>query len=190
MKFDEIHIGPLTTPQHPDPAEIDAKPADRLGGRKRAVDVQAAATKRDLAQWLDQNRGTGDSAATTIALMETAFDQYLAGRTQTLSDLAPAAADANDMIQAILRRAVQRRRATLRMDMSANAPAAGDPAGDEECANRLADTLKFLDTLAVRVPDHLVSREELASAGEVLALLIGWFAGGIGEAPAATKASR
>jgi hypothetical protein len=87
------------------------------------------------------------------------------------------------MMQAVLRRAVQRRRASLQMSMSANTCAPGDPAGDEECANRLADTLNFLDTLAGRVPDHLVSPDELASASEVLALLVGWFAGGIGGPP-------
>ena len=56
-------------------------------------------------------------------------------------------------------------------------------ADDEECANRLADTLKLLDSLADHVPDHLVSREELRSASEILALLVGWFAGGIGGPP-------
>jgi hypothetical protein len=56
-------------------------------------------------------------------------------------------------------------------------------ADDEECANQLADTLKLLDSLAGHVPDHLVSREELKSASEILALLVGWFAGGIGGPP-------
>ena len=59
------------------------------------------------------------------------------------------------------------------------------PADDEECANRLADTLKLLDRLAGHVPDHLVSPQELESASEILALLVGWFAGGIGGPPSA-----
>ena len=144
-------------------------------------DVQAAVAKRDLAQWLDQSPGPRDSTVIRIALLETALDRYLAERAATESGLASAAADANDMIQAVLRRAVQRRRATLHMSRSAMTRAAADPADDEECANRLADTLKFLDTLAGRVPDHLVSREELASASEILDLMLGWFVGGIDQ---------
>ena len=58
---------------------------------------------------------------------------------------------------------------------------AASSADDEECANQLADTLKLLDSLAGHVPDHLVSREELQSASETLALLVGWFAGGIDQ---------
>ena len=56
-------------------------------------------------------------------------------------------------------------------------------ADDEECASRLADTLTLLDALPGHVPDHLVSRQELESASEILALLAGWFAGGIGGPP-------
>ena len=137
--------------------------------------VRVARLAGDLAQWLDQN--PRDSTVIRIALLETALDRYLAERAATASGPAAAAADAHDMMQAVLRRAVQRRRATLQMNTLAITRAAGDPAGDEESANRLADTLNFLDTLAGRVPDHLVSREELAAASEVLALLVGWFAG-------------
>jgi hypothetical protein len=161
-----------------------------LGKLKATIDVQAAVTKRDLAQWLDQSPGPRDSTVIRIALLETALDRYLAERAATVSGLASAAADANDMMQAVLRRAVQRRRATLHMNRSAMTPAAADPAGDEECANRLADTLKFLDTLAGRVPDHLVSREELESASEILALMLGWFVGGVDQPAVPRKASR
>ena len=160
-----------------------------LGKQKSAIDVQVAATKRDIAQWLDQKPGAKDSTVMRIALLETALDRYLAERAATASGLAAAAADAHDMMQAVLRREVQRRRATLQMNSSAMTRAAAGPAGDEECADRLADTLNFLDTLAGRVPDHLVSREELTSASEVLALLVGWFAGGIGEAPSGNDRS-
>jgi hypothetical protein len=76
------------------------------------------------------------------------------------------------------------------MKAAAITRAAADPAANEECANRLVDTLKFLDTLAARVPDHLFSREDLASASEVLSLLLGWFTGGIDQAAGARKASR
>jgi hypothetical protein len=172
------------------PAGLGPELIDSFAKLKTAIDVQVAATKRDLAQWLDQKPGPKDSTVIRIALLETALDRYLAERAATAPRLAAADADAHDMMQAVLRRAVQRRRATLHMNRSANTRAAGDPAGDEECANRLADTLNFLDTLAGRVPDHLVSREELASASEVLALLLGWFAGGIDETPGARKASR
>jgi hypothetical protein len=94
--------------------------------------------------------------------METACDRYLAARAQTASDLAPAAVDASGMIQAGVK----------------NAPAASPI------------PLKILATLTAEVPDYLVTREELASASEVLALLTGWFAGGIDEAPGARKCSR
>ena len=165
------------------PTTIDAE----LGKLKSAIDVQVAAAKRDLDQWLDQKPGPRDGTVIRIALLETALDRLLAERAASASELAAAAADANDMMQAVLRRAVQKRRATLRMNRSADTRAAADPAGDEECANRLADTLNFLDTLPGRVPDHLVSREELASASEVLALLVGWFAGGIDQPVSRTR---
>jgi hypothetical protein len=84
------------------------------------------------------------------------------------------------MVQAVLRRAVQKRRAALHMRMSAITRAATHPTDDEECANRLTEIVKLLDTMADRVPEHLVSREELASATETLDVLLGWFVGGIG----------
>ena len=87
------------------------------------------------------------------------------------------------MMQADLRRAVQRRRAALQDNKRPIERTAAGHADDEECANRLADTLNLLDRLAGHVPDHLVSREELESASEILALLAGWFAGGIGGPP-------
>jgi hypothetical protein len=174
--------GPVIAPAR------DGELADRIARYKRTFEADVAAVKRGLAQWLDAH--PSNSTATPIALLETAIDRTLVERTTEVSDLAVAAADVTDMIQAVLRRAVQKRRATLQMKAAAITHAAADPAGNEECANRLVDTLKFLDTLAARVPDHLVSREDLASASEVLSLLLGWFAGGIDQAASARKASR
>ena len=70
------------------------------------------------------------------------------------------------MMQAVLRRAVQRRRAALQDNKRPIERTAAGHADDEECANRLANTLMLLDRLAGHVPDHLVSREELESASE------------------------
>ena len=124
-----------------------------------------AGMKRDLAQRLDQKRGAKDSTAIRLALLEVALDRYLAERTADLADLLPAAADATDMVQVVLRRAVQRRREEL-LDNKRPLEGTAGPADDEECANRLANTLTLLDRLAGHVPDHLVSREELESASE------------------------
>ena len=160
------------------PATINAA----FGKLKSALDCHVADAKRDLALWLDQRPRPDDRMAVTIALLETALDRYLAERTADQADLPPAAA-ANDMMQVVLRRAVQRRRAELQDNRRAIEPTAPGVADDEECANRLADTLTLLDRLAGQVPAHLVSREELESASEILALLVGWFAGGIGAPP-------
>jgi hypothetical protein len=59
-----------------------------------SLDIQIASIKRDLAQWLNQTRSPAQSPAATIALLETALDQYLADRTGGAADLAPAAAAA------------------------------------------------------------------------------------------------
>jgi hypothetical protein len=156
--------------------------AHEPGKRKSTVDFQVAGMKRDLAQWLDQKCGAKDSTAIRMALLEVALDRYLAERAADLADLPPVAADATDMMQVVLRRAVQRRREELQDNKRPLEGTAG-PADDEECANRLINTLTLLDRLAGHVPDHLVSREELESASEILALLVGWFAGGIGGPP-------
>jgi hypothetical protein len=152
--------------------------AHEPGKRKSTVDFRVAGMKRNLAQWLDQKCGAKDSTAIRMALLEVALDRYLAERTADLADLPPVAAEATDMMQAVLRRAVQRRREELQ-DSKRPLEGTAGPADDEECANRLANTLTLLDRLAGHVPDHLVSRQELESASEILALLVGWFAGGI-----------
>jgi enoyl-CoA hydratase/carnithine racemase len=155
---------------------------------KRSFEAHVATITGSLAQSLEEHHG--DHAAKRIALLETAIDGYLAERTRAATDLTSAAADATDMVQAVLRRAVQKRRAALRMSMAAIPPASANPADNEESANRPTDTLKLLDTLAARVPDHLVSRDELASASETLAVLLGWFAGAIDQPTGAGKASQ
>jgi predicted DNA-binding ribbon-helix-helix protein len=151
---------------------IDAEPAESFGKLKSAMDVQVASIKRDLAQWLDQRRGPRDSTATIIALMETTCDHYLAARTHTASDLAPAAADASDMIQAVLRRAVQRRPVTLYMNSSGQTRARNVPINDEEWANRLTEMLKLLDALATRLPNDGASRQLLDDAAGPLGTLL------------------
>ena len=133
--------------------------AHEPGKRKSTVDFQVAGMKRDLAQWLDQKCGAKDSTAIRMALLEVALDRYLAERTADLADLPPAAADATDMMQVVLRRAVQRRREELQ-DSKRPLEGTAGPADDEECANRLINTLTLLDRLAGHVPDHLVSRQE------------------------------
>jgi hypothetical protein len=170
----------MTEPPVITPA-LDGELAERVATYKRTFEADVAAVKRGLAPWLDAY--PSNSTATPIALLETAFDLYLAQRTSAKSDLAAAAADATDLLQAVLRRAVQKRREILQRRMPAITRAAAVPADDEECANRLSETVKLLDTLADRVPEHLVSREELASATETLDLLLGWFVGGIGGPP-------
>lgn len=99
-----------------------------------------------------------------------------------VANSAVASAPFLDAFRVVLRRAVQRRREELQDNKRPLEGTAG-PADDEECANRLINTLTLLDRLAGHVPDHLVSREELESASEILALLVGWFAGGIGGLP-------
>lgn len=163
-----------------------ASPAidEALANFKHSFETSIAAIKRDLAQWLDQRRA--DTTAATTALIETAFDQYLAARTNTVSDVAPAAADAHDMVQPILRRAVQRRRVTLHKAASRTKPAV--PLNDEECANRLTETLKMLDALAVPLPKDTALRRYIDDATEPLEILLGYFVGGIDQ-PAGLQSS-
>jgi hypothetical protein len=63
---------------------------------KRTFEGDVTTIKRNLAQWLDAN--PSNSTATRIALLETAFDGYLAERTSEASDLGTAAADATDIV--------------------------------------------------------------------------------------------
>ena len=92
---------------------LDGELAERIATYKRTFDADVAAVKRGLAQWLDAH--PSNSTATPIALLETAFDRTLAERTTVEFDLASAAADLRDMVQAVLRCAVLKRRATLQM---------------------------------------------------------------------------
>jgi hypothetical protein len=166
---------------------LDDELTERIAKYKRTFEADVAAVKRGLAQWLDSH--PSNSTATPIALLETAFDHYLAQRTTEESDLASAAAAAADLVQAVLRRAVQKRRVTLQRKLSAITRTRTVPADDEECAKRLTEIIKLLDTLPDRVPDHLVSRDELASTSETLDLLLGWFAGGIDRPAHASETS-
>jgi hypothetical protein len=107
-------------------------------------------SKQNLAQWLDGN--PSNTRATGIALLETALDRYLAERTSEASDLATAAADATDMVQAVLRRAVRRRRLAHDLKASRRSRASVIPITDQELANRLTEILNLLDCLLSRCP--------------------------------------
>ena len=164
--------------------------ARSLADLKHVIDLGTAAAKRDLAQWLDQMPNVKDPAVITVALLETAFDRYLAERAGTSSALSAAAADALDMVQPILRRAVQRRRAMLRMQASGKVPAL--PVNDEECVRRFTEMLVLLDVLADSQPKDATLRHFISEAAAPLASLAGYFAGGIGISPAldTTESSR
>jgi hypothetical protein len=82
------------------------------------------------------------------------------------------------MVQPILRRAVQRHRASLYRDNSEKAPIAV-AASDEEWANRLAEMLNLLDAVAGPLPQDAPLRQFIDDAAEPLATLLGYFAGGI-----------
>lgn len=165
-----------------------ASPAidEALKNFKHSFETSIAAIKRDLAQWLDQRRA--DTTAATTALIETAFDQYLAARTNTACDVAPAAANAHDMVQPILRRAVQRRRVTLHKTASRTKPAV--PLNDEECANRLTEIFKMLDALALPLPKDAALRQYIDDAMEPLEILLGYFVGGIDQPPGLQSSPR
>ena len=157
-------------------------------GGKRGIQIKLAAVKRGLAQWLDQTSLSEETAPTTIALLETALDGYLAERAPRASDLAPAAANALDLIQPILRRAVQRRRVALRLNASRMAPAPAMPVNDEELANRLTEMLNLLDALRGPLPQDDPLRQFIDEAAEPLGTLLGWFAGAIdGPVPPAAE---
>jgi hypothetical protein len=154
--------------------------SESLARLKRVIDLGTAEAKRDLAQWLDQMPNVKDPAVITVALLETALDRYLAARAGTSSALSEAAADALDMIQPILRRAVQRRRAALRIHESGRGPAL--PVSDEECVSRLTETLKLLNAIAGPLPRDAALRRFIDDAAEPLGTLLGYFAGGIDRA--------
>jgi hypothetical protein len=150
-------------------------PTAEPGKRKSAIDVQIAAARRNLAQWLDQKYGSRHRAAIQIALLETAFDRHLADRATALSELHAAAADALDMIQPIIRRAVQRRRVVLHRTTSLTTRAI--PINDEELANRLTEMLNVLDAIAAPLPKDAPLRQFIDHAANPLGALLGYFVG-------------
>jgi hypothetical protein len=101
----------MTKKTGPMPAPPDRKLEKRMARFKDSFEAHVRTIKESLAQWLYEHRP--DITATRIALLEIVFDGYLAERTTATSDLASAAAEATDIVQAVLRRAVQRRRAAL-----------------------------------------------------------------------------
>jgi hypothetical protein len=78
--------------------QSDLETVENMKGIKHGVEVQVGSIRRELALWLEQTRRSSQSTATTIALLETAFDHYLADHAHTGSDLGAASADAFDMI--------------------------------------------------------------------------------------------
>jgi hypothetical protein len=172
------------------PSGLSPQLAESLAKLKRVIDLETAAAKRDLARWLDQMPNVKDPTVITVALLETALDRYLAERAGSSSTLSAAAADALEMIQPILRRAVQRRRAALRIHESGRGPAL--PVNDEECVSRLTEMLKLLDAIAGPLPQDAALRRFIDDAAEPLGTLLGYFAGGIDRPPAfdATEPSR
>jgi hypothetical protein len=116
-------------------AAQDGERTKRIARFKCSFEADVATIKSDLTQWLDEH--VSNSTASTTALLETAFDRYLAERTTAVSDLSSAAADITDMVQAILRRAVQRQRAALYVRASRTSRAFATLINDEELANRL-----------------------------------------------------
>jgi hypothetical protein len=172
------------TKKTPPPLRVDGELAESTARSKRRFEARVAEFKRDLAEWLDAN--PSHDAAIRIALLETALDRYLAERTSASSDLSSAAADATDMIQAILRRAVQRRRAALRFRASR---ASDIPASDEELADRLTELLKLLDLVAEPLPRADALRHTIDDAAEPLGILLGYFAEGIDRPAASLKAT-
>jgi hypothetical protein len=89
-----------TTPPAP-----DAELARNIATIKRGVEARAAEIKRGLVQWLDETASPADNTPVSIALLELAFDRYLAIHDDP--------ADAFDLIQAVFRRAVRKRRGPL-----------------------------------------------------------------------------
>jgi hypothetical protein len=166
----------------------DAGLTDTVVRFKRTFEADITAIKRDLAQWLDAH--PSNSTATPIALLETALDCYLAGRTSETSDLTTAAADATDMVQAVLRRAVQRRRLALHLKASRRPRASAIPITDEELANRLTEMLNLLDLVAEPLPQDAALRQFIDDAADPLGTLLGYFVGNLNTPAASRKTLR
>jgi hypothetical protein len=150
---------------------------------KRSFEAHVATIKGSLAQWLYEHRS--DSTATRIALLEIVFDGYLAERSTATSDLASAAAEATDIVQAVLRRAVQRRRAALHISASRTSRSSAIPINDEEVANRLTEMLNLLDLVAEPLPQDAALRQFIDDAADPLGTLLGYFVGNL-DTPAAS----
>jgi hypothetical protein len=87
------------------PADTDPELAENIARFKRGVEARVAEIKRDLAQWLDQTATPADYTPVSIALLELAFERYLA--------IDDNAADVSDLVQAIFRRVVRKRKGCL-----------------------------------------------------------------------------
>jgi len=83
--------------------KADFQLADDMATIKRGIEARVATNKGDLKQWLHDACDPADDTPVSLALLETAFDRYL--------DNFPVP-DAFEMIEAVFRRAVRRRRST------------------------------------------------------------------------------
>lgn len=96
---------PIAMPRHTDPMQHALEAVEKnIATIKRGVEARAGEIKRELVQWLDQTRHPSESVPISIALLEIAFDRYLATHDEQ---------DARDLIDKAFRRAVQRHRGTL-----------------------------------------------------------------------------
>jgi Ion channel len=77
---------------------------DDTAAISHGLEARVAEIKHDLKQWLDHAHDPADGAAISLALLETAFERYLDNFQ---------APEAFEMIEAVFRRAVRRRRDTL-----------------------------------------------------------------------------
>jgi hypothetical protein len=82
----------------------DAELASNIATIKRGIDARVAEIKRGLARWLDDTTTPADHTPVSFALLETALDRYLDIHDE---------ADARDLIERSLQRAVQKRRGPL-----------------------------------------------------------------------------
>jgi hypothetical protein len=81
------------------------RPLDnRIAPTAPAVETTVAEIRRDLVQWLEETHASAESVPVSLALLETAFDRYLATYNPP---------DAFELIEAVFRRAVRKRRGLL-----------------------------------------------------------------------------
>jgi hypothetical protein len=81
--------------------DIDPELAKNIARFRRGVETRVAGIKRDLAHWMDETTSLADYTPVSIALLELAFERYLA--------MDDNAADVSDLIQAVFRRVVRKR---------------------------------------------------------------------------------